>query len=326
MRQAVSALVRAKARVDRLARGGLDDRELATRCGLPAGEDGTSFFKEVFPFPGCWKPLGASDLRNVPLELTMGHSWRWYPEHVAQEKRASLRERFLSCTDGTERAVVCWIVPLGLFLAHEGKNRIEFLRSEGATHYPALTTPYDYPSPDRLALIQVPGPHGDEWWAALDHDSIEPLRCPEWSLPILTAYGVSVTKGWPEAYPPYDAVRQEVDERSRRNFRPLREASVSLKALQAKEVKAAEEISTSLMDLPGVRLRRGWKRAMAALVATVVVAILVVRPQLHELSILSAGLGGALMLAVFLFGEILAAPASQRVGRSDRGDYRRRLP
>jgi len=101
---------------------------------------------------------------------------------------------------------------------------------------------------------------------------------------------------------------------------------VSLKALQAKEVKAAEEISTSLMDLPGVRLRRGWKRAMAALVATVVVAILVVRPQLHELSILSAGLGGALMLAVFLFGEILAAPASQRVGRSDRGDYRRRLP
>lgn len=311
LRQAVAALVRAKAKVDRLARGGLEDREMATRCGLPAGEDGTSFFKDVFPFCGRWDPLGASDLRNVPIELTMGHSWRWHPEHVAQEKRASLRERFLSCTDGTERAVVCWIVPLGLFLAHEGKNRIEFLRSEGATHYPALTTPYDYPAPDRLALIQVPGPHGDEWWAVLNQDSIEPLRCPEWSLPILTAYGVSTTKGWPEDYPPYAAVRQELDDRSRRNFRPLGETPVSLKALQAKEEKAAEEVSTSLMDLPGVRLRRGWKRALAALVATVVVAIPVAQPQLRELSVLSAGLGAALMLAVFIFGEILTVPRRQ---------------
>ncbi len=312
VRQAVTALVRAKARVDRLARGGLEDRELAARCGLPAGEDGTSFFKDVFPFPGCWKPLGASDLRNVPLELTMGHSWRWYPEHVAQEERLPLLERFLSCKDGTERAVVCWVVPLGLFLAHEGKNRIEFLREEGATYYPALATPYDYPSPDRLALIQVPGPHGDEWWSVLDQDSIEPLRYPEWSLPILTAYGVSTTKGWPEDYPPYATVRQEVDEHSRRNFRPLREAPVSLKALQAEEVKTAEEVSTSLVDLPGVRLKIGWKRAMAALVATVLVAVLVIQPPLHEISILSAGLGGALTIVVFLFGEILAVPRARK--------------
>ena len=312
MRQVVTALVRAKARGDRLARGGQEDRELAARCGLPAGEDGTSFFKDAFPFSGCWKPLGASHLRNVPLELTMGHSWRWYPERVAQEERLPLLERFLSCTDGTERAEVCWIVPLGLFLAHEGKNRIEFLREGGATHYPALTTPYDYPAPDRLALIQVPGPHGNEWWAVLDQDSIEPLRYPEWSLPILTAYGVSTTKGWPEDYPPYAAVRQEVDERSRRNFRPLREAPVSLKALQADDAKALEEVSTSLVDLPGVRLKRGWKISMAALVATVVVAILVIQPPLHEVSILSAGLGVALTIVVFLFWEILAVPSASK--------------
>jgi hypothetical protein len=312
MRQAVTTLVRAKARCDRLARGGLEDRELAARCGLPAGEDGTSFFKDVFPFSGCWKPLGASDLRNVPLELTMGHSWRWYPERVAQEERLPLLERFLSCTDGTERAEVCWIVPLGLFLAHEGKNRIEFLREEGATYYPALTTPYDYPAPDRLALIQVPGPHGDEWWAVLDQDSIEPLRYPEWTLPILTAYGVSTIKGWPEDYPPYAAVRQEVDERSRRNFRPLREAPVSLKALQADDAKALEEVSTSLVDLPGVRLKRCWKISMAALIATVVVAILIIQPPLHEVSILSAGLGGALTIVFFLFGEILAVPRASK--------------
>ena len=308
LREAVTALVRAKARVDRLARGGPDDRALAARCGLPAGEDGTSLFAEVFPFHGHWNPVGPSDLRNVPLDLTMGHSWRWHPENIAQGKRASLKEELLSCAGGSNLAEVCWIKPLSLFLAHEGKNRIEFLRSEGATHYPALTTPYDYPAPDRLTLVQVSGPHGDEWWAVLDQDSIEPLRCPEWSLEILTAYGVSTIKGWPEDYPPYPAVRQAFDERRRRNFRPLKEVPVSLKALQAKEAKASEEVSMSLIDLPGVQLRRGWIRAMSILVATVVVASLWFQPQIHELSLLSAGLGAVIMLAVCVFCEILAAP------------------
>ena len=308
LREAVTALVRAKARVDRLARGGPDDRALAARCGLPAGEDGTSLFAEVFPFHGHWNPVGPSDLRNVPLDLTMGNSWRWHPENIAQGKRATLKEELLSCAHGSNLAVVCWIVPLGLFLAHEGKNRIEFLRSEGATHYPALTTPYDYPTPDRMQLIQVPSPHGDVWWAILDHDVIEPLHCPEWSLPILAAYGVSTTKGWPENYPTYAAVRREFDERSRRNFRPLKEAQVSLKGLQAKEEMAAKEVFVSLIDLPGVRLRKGWKIALAALMVSTVVAALVIQPQLHDLSIVSACLGAALMLTGFVFAEILVVP------------------
>lgn len=309
LREAVAALVRAKAKVDRLALTGIrEDRELATRCGLPTGEDGTAFFREIFPFAGRWDPIGATEQRKIPLDLVMGHSWRWHPEHVAQEERAPLRERLLSRTEETERAEVCWIVPLGLFLAHEGKNRIEFLRSEGATHYPALTTPYDYPTPDRMQLIQVPSPHGDVWWAILDHDVIEPLHCPEWSLPILAAYGVSTTKGWPENYPTYAAVRREFDERSRRNFRPLKEAQVSLKGLQAKEEMAAKEVFVSLIDLPGVRLRKGWKIALAALMVSTVVAALVIQPQLHDLSIVSACLGAALMLTGFVFAEILVVP------------------
>ena len=310
LRQAVKTLVMAKARADRLAQGGLVDREIAARCGLPAGEDGTAFFRTVFPFCGCWDPLGTAVLRKVPLALTVGHSWRWHPDNVAHGDRASLRERFLSCTDGIECAEVCWIVPLGLYLAHEGKNRIEFLRSEGATHYPALTTPYDYPAAERLSLIQVPGPHNDEWWAVLDQDSIEPLRYPEWSLPILTAYGVTSAKEWPADYPPYAVVRQEFNNR-RRHFGHLKESPVSLKALNAKEDKAAELVCASLIDLPGVRLRRGWKRAFAALVAAVVVAIPAAQPPLRALSLLWACFGAALMLLLVVFARILAVPRRQ---------------
>ena len=43
LRQAVTALVRAKARVDRLAQGGPDDRALAARCGV----DGMAEMRQV---------------------------------------------------------------------------------------------------------------------------------------------------------------------------------------------------------------------------------------------------------------------------------------
>ncbi len=67
LREAVAALVRAKAKVDRLAVTGIrEDRELATRCGLPTGEDGTAFFREIFPFAGVSTSLAAdfSELKS----------------------------------------------------------------------------------------------------------------------------------------------------------------------------------------------------------------------------------------------------------------------
>ena len=83
---------------------------------------------------------------------------------------------------------------------------------------------------------------------------------------------------------------------------------MSLKGLQAKEEMAAKEVFVSLIDLPGVRLRKGWKIALAALMVSTVVAALVIQPQLHDLSIVSACLGAGLMLTGFVFPEILVVP------------------
>lgn len=307
VRHAVTALVMEKDLADRFAQGTRDERELIERCGFPHGEDGTSFFREIFPFCGTWEPIGPSALRQVPLAVTIGHSWRWQPAHIAPEDRAALLDRLLSCTEGRERAEVCWIVPLGLFLAHEGKNRVAFLRGEGASHYPALTTPYDYPAAARLQLIQATGPHGDEWWAVLDDDSIEPLTYPGWSLPVLTAYGVRTVQGWPACFPSYGSVRDEVAHRRDRP-RPLVGPPVSLKSLLAKEAKQEEIVSVSLMDLQDVRLKRHWKRALAALSAAFLVGGLAVQPTLHDFSPLSAGVGAMVVLGVMLFVEVLAVP------------------
>lgn len=314
LRQAVVSLVSAKELADRLAQGNRVERELARKCDLPHGEDGTSFFREIFPFCGHWEPSGPSAIRRVPLELTVGHSWRWQPEHVDPQDRASLVERLLSCTDGLERAEVCWIVPLGLFLAHEGKNRVAFLRSEGATHFPALTTPYDYPAAGRLQLIQASGPHGDEWWAVLDHDAIEPLHYPGWVQPVLTAYGVRTVHGWPTAFPSYAAVKKEIAYRDRHQGpRSLALPPVFLTTLLSREERAAEAVSASFMDLRDVRLKRPWKLGLIALVGAFLVGVLVVQPSLGEFSLLSACLGALLLLAVMLFAETLTAPRRQIV-------------
>lgn len=305
LRQAVADLVRAKEAVDRLAQGNSVDRTVASHCRLPSGEDGTSFFKDIFPFFGSWRPIGASQTMQVPLEQTFGNSWRWHPENVAEEDKESLREQFLA---GEDRAEVCWIVPLGLYLAHEGKNRIAFLREMGVSHYPAITTPYGYPAPERLQIFLIPGTHGEECWAVLDNDLIEPLRLAAWSLPVLVAYGVRTSKEWPQDYPSYAAIRGEIAARIVRYCQPLKEAPLSLKSLRSKEEKAVEIVAASFMDIPRVRLRRPWKRALWLFVATTLFATLVLQPHIHDLSILSAGFGAAIMLTICLFGEILSIP------------------
>ena len=308
LRQAVASLVRAKAQMDRLAHEVHVDLNLVSKQGLCPGEDGTSFYQAVFPFYGRWVPSGPSAVQDIPLELTIGNSWKWRPEHVKEQEREALLETLQHCEEGPERAQVCWIVPLGIFLAHEGKNRVAFLRSEGAAYYPALTSPYDYPAPDRLLLVQVEGTHGDEWWAVLDQDLIEPLCHPEWALSVLEAYGVGTIRGWPADFPPYAALREAVAYRRRRNVKHLSLPPVSLKDLQAKEETKAEMISTSFMDLRDVRLKRGWKRAFIAVVAMILVAIPLFQPQPHELSLISAGMGAISMLTILFFVEILLVP------------------
>ena len=64
----------------------------------------------------------------------------------------------------------------------------------------------------------------------------------------------------------------------------------------------------SLMDLQDVRLKRHWKRALAALSVAFLVGGMAVQPTLHDFSPLSAGLGAMVLLGVMLFVEVLAVP------------------
>jgi hypothetical protein len=71
---------------------------------------------------------------------------------------------------------------------------------------PALVSPCDYPSPDRLAIYRVKVGNSHAWWAVLDDALLEPIRHPDWALLVLRAYGVKEYDTWPYQFPKVEAV------------------------------------------------------------------------------------------------------------------------
>lgn len=60
-------------------------------------------------------------------------------DYLLQDERSAPGDR--------DQAIVFEIAPLGLWFAHEGKNRVHFLRSGGAIEMPAMVTTIDYRPP-----------------------------------------------------------------------------------------------------------------------------------------------------------------------------------
>ncbi|HDR9001881.1 TPA: hypothetical protein QDA99_001431 [Burkholderia vietnamiensis] len=78
------------------------------------------------------------------------------------------------------------VAPLGLYLAHEGKNRVA-LYQHLELPMPTAVWSNQYIEPDRLTLIRT-----DNGWAVqLDRNETRPIRyCADIIVPLLTEYGV----------------------------------------------------------------------------------------------------------------------------------------
>jgi len=142
----------------------------------------------------------------------------------------------------------------------------------------------------------------------LDQDFIEPVSRPDWTLPFLTAYGVEIVDGWPDAYPPYAMVR-EAHLMARRRTRDIgRDANISLRMLRERADQAAALVPASLAELAGLRLQKRWRLALSSLTCAMVLAPLATNLQIHDLSAFSAGAGALTMLCGLLFGKAFVVP------------------
>ncbi|WP_049124532.1 hypothetical protein, partial [Burkholderia cenocepacia] len=192
LRDEIRLLVDAKYEVDELACRSAAGRRLIEpfHDGAYGPRIGASFFRTVFPFSNL-EPCGDSFSALAPVSQTIGASWRWTTSSVPENERPALLARLQdparATAEGYDRAEFIWIKPLGLFLAHEGKNRVGFFRDMGAQWIPAHVAPYDYPAADRLATYAAKHAHQTMYWAVLDGQLLAPINHPAWALPILRA-------------------------------------------------------------------------------------------------------------------------------------------
>ncbi|MEM5373141.1 hypothetical protein V4C53_45270 [Paraburkholderia azotifigens] len=310
LRDEIQQLVEAKYDVDELARHGGAGRHLTTpfHDGGYGPKDGLGFFRAVLPF---------SDLENdgdafsalVPVSQTIGASWRWSTGSVPETERPALLARLQDPARAEEadreRAEFFWIKPLGLFLAHEEKNRVGFFRDMDAQWIPARVMPCDYPVAKRLAIYRVKHQHQTMYWAVLGNRLLEPMNHPDWALPVLRAYGVREHHQWPHDFPPVDVTAAAL---TARLVNPVssRPAPLDLQLVLEREAYEAEDIPCAMMDIDPVKIPSRFFGAMAGLA---IVGILLINgipddwPNVRIVAGMVAGAGmfGTLMPLLKIF-------------------------
>jgi hypothetical protein len=79
---------------------------------------------------------------HISLDSVLGDSWKWTITHVPELKRKELADRLTSNAlqdpNHLERCQLIEVPATGFFIAHEGKNRIDFLRRMRCKSIPAF--------------------------------------------------------------------------------------------------------------------------------------------------------------------------------------------
>ncbi|MGU7843794.1 hypothetical protein ACV22V_30555 [Burkholderia sp. AW33-5] len=310
LRDEIQQLVDAKYELDELARHGTAGRRLTTpfHDGSSGPRNGTGFFQTVLPF-SSFETCGDAFSALVPVSQTIGASWRWTTRSVPEAERsarlARLQDPARATPEDRERADFMWIKPLGLFLAHEGKNRVGFFRDMNAQWIPANVAPYDYPAADRLAIYEVKHAQQTVYWAVLDGQLLEPINHPDWALPVLRAYGVRQHHQWPHDFPPVEVTATAL---TTRLVNPVscRPAPLDLELVREKEAYESEEVSCSLLDVEPIRIPWDFLGTMACISIGAIVLLGILPEEWPNLRIVTGivagiGMGGMLTPLCKLF-------------------------
>lgn len=241
---------------------------------------GDTFLRLVVPFL-LW--TSREDEKNpwfrayVDPQHVLGASIKGGPGSVREDEVASRIEQYAHDFDGDPpRPQYVWIQPLGILCAHEGKHRVAFMRALAQPAIAAWVKQRGYPAPDRIRLIEpdpMPGKR-DEWLALLDDRYLQVVQRPAITRMMLNAYGVKTIR-WrdvPNA-PSEGFVRREIHTRRLhlgRDSRSESDRTLDLREVGAKETRASEELSVSLLDLANY----GWRlRSHAVYLSAIVMSI-----------------------------------------------------
>ncbi len=163
--------------------------------------------KAVLPFFETGPVLdGPARCARVPVKFVVGSSYKWpegrLPRDIRTVEEAIALFTQESCAGkGGLVAHVCHVKPLGIFyVSGEGKNRVAFLARHGVDLMPCSLSERDYPAAERLRLVAVREGPLCSWTCVLDSSLAVTIPYPEFTLPILEAYGVTRSR-WNDIWP-----------------------------------------------------------------------------------------------------------------------------
>jgi hypothetical protein len=238
----------------------------------------------------------------------LGESWRWREPTASPQSVTALADYLLqeerSMPGDRDQAVVFEIAPLGIWFAHEGKNRVHFLRSSGAIEMPAMVTAVDYPAAERLALYRLTILGREELWCVLDARQARRLVLPQITHALLTAYGVAPASTWPQDLPsPHmftDALQQQ-----ERHLGNGQDIDLDLLRKRIAENASKEEFTElSLLDALAAGLfRTRWRWiafACAICLGTYVLSLALPQPWNGQVRLLATGVIGGFIASLML--------------------------
>lgn len=209
-------------------------------------------FLPFYRYQRSQTPLGQPYMALVPTSMIVGQSWKWSPENLNDETQNRVIQRtHKAVADNNQQdlAQYCYIKPLGIVLAHEGKNRVALFSEKDLPYIPAQVWEEDYPDATRIRIFELE----DVCLAVLDNRYVDKVNSLEFIRKLVTAYGVTIEKEWPSEYPALSYVIQSFKGYQFMQYSHSQNLP-DLSELAKDEAADNTEVWTALADIENVRL------------------------------------------------------------------------
>ncbi|MFV2028657.1 hypothetical protein [Neisseria sp. S1] len=202
MVSAVEWISSLKADLDRYCRYDLGDDFVGdvVHANLTCSMDPYKFLSRIIPF--LW--LAPKERVTYPAYVSpfrvIGASIHGYPEDIHENEVNERIRKYSECFSSDNLSCYIYFKPLGFIVAHEGKNRVAFMRKHQQPKLAVNISEYDYPDPERIQLVL--GETAHETWAVLDGKIVQKVMLPRLTTRIMRDYGVRTVE-WRDIFQAY---------------------------------------------------------------------------------------------------------------------------
>lgn len=151
---------------------------------------GLDFFEKIVPFLRHEESVGPSFKAMVDSRLVLGASIKGKPKDISAQEAPERVACYSTHTEyGLGKAEYSWYEQLGIFVAHEGKHRVAFMREQGDLPIAAEVRLVKYPAAERIKIVSS----RDGYWrffAILDGRYLQVLERPDITRWFLSEYGI----------------------------------------------------------------------------------------------------------------------------------------